>query len=178
MATLEAPRASVTRRRTTWLPAVANDVIASGPDTLKAPVPARSHEKAAIGLAVSVDPDTSTTVCPITGAGGNQLNEATGGGIGCEGGAVSVNVSGALAPVLPASSRCSACAVYVPGRRPPKIADQLAPEVGTSRASTAGPVAADPACRTIVTAGRSCAAVPAEPVSSCDSPLAELPFAG
>src|SRR5205823_6581511 len=62
VAMLEAPRASVTRRRTTWLPAVANDVIASGPDTLKAPVPARSQEKAAIGLAVSVDPDTSTTV--------------------------------------------------------------------------------------------------------------------
>src|SRR5438552_3263518 len=110
-AMLEAPRASVTRRRTRWLPKVEKDVLATGPDTLNGPFPARSQERPVIGLMASLELDTSTTVCPTTGAGGNQLNEATGSALGCVGGAVSVNVTGALAPVLPAASLCSAWAV-------------------------------------------------------------------
>ena len=76
-----------------------------------------------IGLAESVESDTSETVWPTTGADGTQLNAAVGpGGVGAT---ATVKVAGALAPAFPAASRCEACTVYVPGASPPKVPDQV-----------------------------------------------------
>jgi hypothetical protein len=60
-ATLECPLASLTRSCTRWLPAEENVVLVVAPPAEKAPVPARSHANAVIGLALSVELDINDT---------------------------------------------------------------------------------------------------------------------
>src|SRR6202011_348774 len=78
LATLDAPVASVTRSRTTWLPGVANEVLCSAPPAWNDPLPARSQAKAVSGLAASVEPETSETRSPTCGTGGYHENDAAG----------------------------------------------------------------------------------------------------
>src|SRR5206468_6408842 len=60
-------------------PGVEKEVTATGPPSTNAPFPARSHAKPALGLAGSIEVDTSDTGSPVWGAGGNQRNDAVGG---------------------------------------------------------------------------------------------------
>ena len=78
VATLERPFASVTRRRTTWLPAVENVVVITWPPAANGPPPVRSHAKPVIGLMASVELDASETGSLTWGAIGNHVNDATG----------------------------------------------------------------------------------------------------
>ena len=111
VATLERPSAALTRNRTTWAPGVAKEVLSTGLPAWNAPVAPKAQAKAVIGLAISVELDTSETLSPVFGAGGNHLKDAAGGAGAADGGALTVKVTGALLPVFPWSSDCSARAV-------------------------------------------------------------------
>ena len=76
VATLDRPLASVTRSRTTWLPAVENDVLITWLPGARTPLPARSHAKAVIGLLGSVELDASETGSRGCGEAGNQVKDA------------------------------------------------------------------------------------------------------
>src|SRR5436190_185734 len=110
---LDRPAASETCRRTTWLPAVAKDVVMSGPPAWKELVPDRSQAKAVRGLVGSVEVETNETRSPVCGAAGTHVNAAVGGD-GARAGApaperpVSVKVRGGLVATLPAWSDCAA----------------------------------------------------------------------
>src|SRR5262249_5514752 len=78
-ATLESPPESVTRRRTRWLPGLANEVVIDCAPATNAPPPVRSHASAVIGLAASVEVEASDTRSPGCGLDGNHKNEAAGG---------------------------------------------------------------------------------------------------
>ena len=111
LATLESPLASVTRRCTTWLPAVVNVVLIPGPPTANAPVPVGSQANDVIGLDASVELETNDTDSPTRGVPGNQLNDAEGPAgfaTAADGGVLTTNVVAVLIPTLPASSDCSA----------------------------------------------------------------------
>jgi len=108
VATLESPLASVTRSLTTWFPGAENDVVSTGPPGWNAPLLVRAHAKAVIGLRVSVELDTSKMLWPVFGPDGNQPNDAAGGWGPGETGALTVKVTGALVPVFPSMSDCSA----------------------------------------------------------------------
>src|SRR5271165_953382 len=135
LAPLARPSAAVTRSHTTWAPGVEKEVLSTGPPTRNAPPAASAQANAVIGLASSVESDTSETRSPVIGSDGNHLKDATGGSGPVAAGAVTVKMTGALVPVLPASSDCSARAVYVPGLRPPKVADQAPSTASTARVS-------------------------------------------
>ena len=77
-ATAETPAASVTRKRTTCWPGVLNDVPLTAPPPANTPVPERSHANAVIGLAGSVELESSETRSPTCGALGDQVNDAEG----------------------------------------------------------------------------------------------------
>src|SRR6185437_15752303 len=112
---LDSPFASDTSRRTTCGPTVEKVAVFRGPPATRGPLPAVSQAKPVIGLDTSAELDTNETLWPTAGAAGTQANEATG-GVGVAptaiGGAVTVNVSGELEPVFPASSDCRASTVY------------------------------------------------------------------
>jgi hypothetical protein len=109
LATLDRPSAAVTLSRTTWAPGVVNDVVITGFPTLNGPLLVRAHANVVIGLSASAELDTSDTVSPVLGFDGNHANDAVGGG--CpeapeDADGVTVKVTAALFPVLPAESRC------------------------------------------------------------------------
>jgi hypothetical protein len=182
-ATLEAPLASVTRSCTLWLPAEEKVVLIVGPPAANAPVPARSQAKAVMGLALSVELETSETVWPTRGLEGNHVNEAAGGaGEECaaDEGPVTTNVLVALTPTFPAESDCSARTVYVPGAKPPNAPDHALPLALTVMLWSAdwpAPIAG-PEKSLAVTCGRSPSPVPTDPPTASDSLVVELPFAG
>src|ERR1700751_5248753 len=78
VATADEPSAAVTRRRTTWVPAVAKGGLTIGPPPWKAPLPVRSRAKPVIGLVKSVDVEANDTVSPACGAVGDHRNETLG----------------------------------------------------------------------------------------------------
>ena len=114
-ATLDSPAASVTRRRTRWLPGVANEVVVDCAPGTNAPPPVRSHASALIGLVASVEVDASDTGSPGCGFEGNHEKEAAGGAGGPAGTAAgwgaTVKVVVGLIPWFPTSSDCSARSV-------------------------------------------------------------------
>src|SRR5436189_5500285 len=67
---LDRPAASETRRRTTWLPALAKDVVISDPPAWNELVPDRSQAKAVSGLVGSVEVEINETRSPACGAAG------------------------------------------------------------------------------------------------------------
>ena len=98
MATLVRPFAPVTRSCTTWSPGAAKEAVIAGAPVLKAPLPASDQANPTIGLAASVEVDTSEMDSPVCGADGNHWNEAAGGttlGVGLSGEVAGVVVLGA-----------------------------------------------------------------------------------
>ena len=130
-------------------------MVSTAPPPWNGPLLVRAQAIPVIGLAASVEIDTSETGSPVSGTGGNHLNEATGGAGGgtaagvMTGGGVTVNVTG---PLLPAGSPTSefawlATAVYCPldraGLALPDV--QLAPVPVAVAVETTVPFAVAPA---------------------------------
>src|SRR5580692_4081448 len=76
-----------------------------------------------------------------------------------------LNVTAALVPTLPASSRWTACAVYVPSSRCGDVYDHVPPATGTLPDATSFPVTELPSWIVTVMLGSSPASTPAPPVS-------------
>ena len=96
--------------------------MSTAPPPWNGPLLVRAQAMPAIGLAASVEVDTSETGSPVSGTSGNHLNEAIGparegtvAGV-MIGGAVTVNVTGSLLPAgFPRSEPTwVATAVYCP----------------------------------------------------------------
>src|SRR5271170_1993350 len=112
VATLDWPLAAVTCSCTVWLPGVENEVVIRGFPAVKAPGFESAQDHPVIALALSVALETSATSSPVFGEVGNHVKDADGPGrTAGSGGGVTVKVTGALRPRLPASSVCSACSV-------------------------------------------------------------------
>src|SRR5277367_926617 len=109
-------------------PGVEKDVVRVCPPLTKAG-PSTFQAYPVIGLASSVELETSEIDSPTWGFAGNQLNAA----VGPWGPAApaTVNECGALTPRFPAWSDCSARTLKVPGMRPPRVTDHAPALMGT-----------------------------------------------